>query len=179
MKTALKQAGVVGFGFLSYHALNALYAFIFCPYIIWKLGMLYSILIMFLMLIVFCFIAIKIYDRSKSDWLLIDTVKEKLTKEGGNKITKTIAIILKKGEFALLIVILFWDPTITVLYYRKDARSPKNGTERKIFFLFVTSALLCAVSKAGIVSIIFFLWHYILIFLTYLYWYILLKGGLF
>ena len=153
--------------------INAFYALIFCPYVIWRFGF-FSIFIMFPVLIIFCFLSIKIYDRSKSDWLLIETAKEKLTREDGKKITKAIARILKRGEFALLVVILFWDPTVTVLYYRKETRSPKNGTERKIFFLFIISALLCVLSKAGIVSLIIFLWHYLSMLSTYL-----LKGVLF
>ena len=109
MKTTLKKAGVVGFGFLLYHGLNAFYALILFPYIILEYGMLNSIWIMFLFLIIFCFFTIKIYDRSKNDWLLIDAIKVKLAGENHNKILKIVIKTLKKGELALLVVVLFWD----------------------------------------------------------------------
>lgn len=161
MKTSLKEASAVGLGLLLYQGFNLLYGLIISPYIVLEFGFLKSIFIMFSFLIVYCSLIIGIYNRSKYDWLLVDTIKEKISEENSNKFLRITAKILKKGENIFILPILFLSPTLTFLYSRKERRAKNNNLEKRTIFLFFASAILCSLGKAGIVYIIVYIWNLI------------------
>lgn len=166
MNATLKKAGVAGSGFLLYHGFYVFYSSFATPYLVWKVGMIEGFLIMFVFLIIFSFSIVKIYDHSKTDWLLIDKLKVKLLSEQNpNRIIKYIRTFLRNGDLAVKAAILCWDPVVVVLYYRKELRSPKNRVSKKVFGFMVLSAFINASTKAGLVSLIISLWYYILPYL--------------
>lgn len=115
------------------------------PFIVYRFdGLVFEIFLMFLSSLLVRYLMIKFYDIIKLDLFLIENLKSKNQKKGKeNNITRRIKKMKAIGNTILLLVLLFTDPVITVLYYRPENFSWNGiaGTRTKV--LFVTSTLLC------------------------------------
>lgn len=125
--------------------------------------------LMFLVSFLSRYLIILAYDQTKIDWLLIEHLKEKIyKKQEDNENTYITNKILKwrnGGERSLLIGLVSFDPTITVIYYRDGHHKWNNipRDTRKIFFI---SVIICTTSLFGlfyffegsITELLFWLW---------------------
>lgn len=64
-----------------------------------------------------------IYDKTKKDWLLLESLKEAQANlshhKRQNSITKKIAYWAKKDKKILFIFLICWDATVATLYLRE------------------------------------------------------------
>ncbi len=113
---------------------------------------------MFVCSLTICFCLITIYDWSKTDWFLIEELKKaKLNNTNENEkngLINSIVILSQKNKYVLLFLLAIWDPTITILYTRKEAYK-FNGIPQNLIWLFFTSSFLCNLAWAILVSAAF------------------------
>ncbi|MEI6352376.1 MAG: hypothetical protein WCO35_00340 [Candidatus Nomurabacteria bacterium] len=94
------------------------------------------------------YIGIKLYDYFKDDWFSIEAFKKakfenlELDEKDNSLATKKITKLLKmggkvSGKVLLLLVLLSWDPSIFVIYFRKGfyLYDGMKGWKIKIYFL--------------------------------------------
>lgn len=107
---------------------------------------------MFVSSFIFRYLIIKAYDKVKIDWLLIETLKEKLDKKrqmtNQNSVTKKILWLKKFGKNSVLVGLVATDPLITVLYIRPGYFLWNNIPDKKSFLLFTLSTAFCTTTMA-------------------------------
>lgn len=141
------------------------YGFVVCPLIL-TYSRTYWISVGWMALGSFClcFCLVKLYDWTKRDWLLLESLKDAQEKSTQgmqqNRITRKITKLAKRGKYILLVMIVSWDPTITVLYCRKGAYKYNGIPTKEVAALFILSCLLCDVVWAGALSLVFWMYHF-------------------
>lgn len=105
------------------------------------------------------------YDRFKTDWLGIETLKGLREHEQASRFVRFWSWVLKKGEPAVFFFLsLKFDPFTTVVYMRRGAHQ-YNGLNKRDWVVFLSSGLLAncywtLVTFAG-VSLLEWLWRFI------------------
>lgn len=98
-------------------------------------GLLMTVLVTFLnMLIIWA------YDWSKTDWLLIETLKEVKTEESDTRWMRIVRAILKKGDIPAFFILSLDDPVTTTLYLRDGIRE-YNGMRSRDWWIFIASSI--------------------------------------
>jgi hypothetical protein len=112
-----------------------------------------AIILMFLSSLIIRYIIIIIYDLIKVDWLLIEHLKEKHQQKQeatqNSSITRKISKYKRIGKNFLLVALIFIDPVITVLYYRKGHYVWNKIPNIKTLILFVISVMICTITLAS------------------------------
>lgn len=101
---------------------------------------------------------IRVYDWSRRDWLLLETIKELKDKPELSASRPVVAWIIRKGDIAAFFM-LSWieDPIVVTLYLRREAHK-YNGLARRDWMIFWTSTLVSNLfwifSLASVIEII-------------------------
>ncbi len=131
------------------------HAYALSPWVVMHNEFFTSILLLTSISIVLGLACIAVYDKTKTDWLLIESLKEahcrNTVNELQNRITRFIIKWSKKGKGLLVVVLVLWDPAIAVLYCRSGYGLYNGIPNLKIWTLFLLSCILCAV--LGVVGI--------------------------
>ena len=85
---------------------------------------------------------IRFYDRSRTDWLGIETLKDLRENAGETRLQKLVHWLLKKGDSVALVLLSFkLDPFAVMLYLRHGAYQ-FNGMNRRDWSVFIASTLI-------------------------------------
>ncbi len=145
MKRILKATGVVGTGILIHRTFNWMNGFVVSPLVVAYVGGYWeSVFLMSLYSIITCYIFVRVYDFFKQDCMLIEVLKQG-EREDQNALAKLLHRLQKMGRLPLLVVLVFWDPVVAVLYFRKGAFAFNGMPEAKAKIIFIASAFLCNV----------------------------------
>lgn len=116
------SAWPAGIGIISSLTADYLFFYALYPFAVWKIGITRGGLLMTALSASACYAAMRIYDRSKTDWLGIKAFKDGLKDYGGHRVGRFVAGALKKGgPIAFVILSVKFNPFVTTIYLRKDA----------------------------------------------------------
>ncbi len=157
-----ERIGIVVVGFLGVFGSSYLFDYFLYPLVIWKMGIIKGGVIMMMLSGLICYAFLLFYDRTKKDWLGIETLKEIKDSEGNSRIGKFIRKLVRKSDNALLVFLsIKFDPLITMLYMRRGAHryNGLTGRDWKIFgaSLFIGNVYWTLAAYMG-VSVIEYLW---------------------
>lgn len=139
-----------GYGFVLYKSITAIRGFGINPllYLISPdktVGMFMTFLCTFIT----SFLMILIYDYLKKDLILIELLKksqeEKTIQINHNSVTRKIVKHSKFGQRFLVLILMIWDPTITLIYCRPGHYRWNRIPNMSMFVLFFLSSLSCNV----------------------------------
>jgi len=128
--------------------MEILFDYTLYPAALLYLGFVWGGLIMTISAIVLNVVTIKVYDWSKTDWLLIETLKSARDNPDVQLpgILGRLQFLLHYGDVAAFFVIsMFDDPVDTVLYLRKGSHE-YNGLSSRDWWIFVGANLLANIS---------------------------------
>ncbi len=112
-----------------------------------------AIILMFLTSFFSRYLIIIAYDQIKIDWLLIEHLKEKISKkQEDNENTYVTSKILrwrKKGDKSLRISMILFDPTVVAIYFRKGHHT-WNNIPWDAIKPFLVSVIFCTTSLFGL-----------------------------
>lgn len=111
-----------------------------------------ALLIIILLGFILEYSVIFIYDCLKMDPLLIEYFKEKILQKQEvtqhSMTTRKIVRLKKIGNKFLLIILVCFDPILTVLFFR-DGHHEWNGISTKVRSLFIISVVFCTLTFTG------------------------------
>lgn len=126
--------GITAFKLLSYPFDYLLY-----PLVIYKLGIIKGGLVMTLLAGAANILCLKFHDRSKRDWLGIETIKGMKGYEGESRTLRCMSYLLKKGDIpALLFLSIKEDAFVTMIYLRHGSHQ-YNGMSCRDWRIFLGS----------------------------------------
>ena len=149
--------GFLGIGIYGNWLKDYAFDFVLYPFVIAKYGILWGAPVMTMMSFLVCYATILFYDKTKKDWLGIETLKaikdfspKSIPKNimGGllTKITNGFgeftAWILKKSDLVVMTALsIQFDPFITVAYMRHGSHQ-YNGLSKRDWKIFLISLLI-------------------------------------
>jgi len=146
-----------GIGLTVQKVVGSFSGFIMSTYLLLIYNFETSIIILFFIRLATSSLLIWLYDKFKIDWLLIESFKESIEKKKLPHIKNNVIKIIQKGKFLLIL----WDPTITVLAYRKESYKWNGIPNKKIFFIFLFSLIISTIAWTLVVAIPLWLLDYI------------------
>ena len=152
-----KRFTTLGVGITGKWALSWAFDFILYPFILALFGFFGGTVIMTILSFIVSYGLILFYDRTKKDWLGIETLKEiedfipRQIPECGiskywtsiiNLVGESSAWLMKKSDTFLLVVLsIKFDPFITVIQIRHGAHQ-YNGLSKRDWKIFITSVII-------------------------------------
>jgi MFS family permease len=151
-----KRFATWGIGYTADTLFSYAFDFLLYPFVIWKLGLLNGLLVMFPLSFLICWLNLVFYDWLKIDYLAIETIKELREYKGRSRLRRFISVLLHKGGIlAFAFLSLNFDPFVTTVYMRHGAHK-YDGLSRRDWMIFITSVFVGNVYWAlvafGIVS---------------------------
>jgi len=121
-------------GVVFYYLQVVLFDYMLYPFIIYKFGILAGGGIMTLLSLATCILLLQFYDRTKRDWLGIETTKNIREYNGDKRIGQFTSWVMKKSTpIAFLVLSLRFDPFITTAYMRHGKYNGMSKRDWKIF----------------------------------------------
>ena len=131
-------------GATSLYVFNKTFDYLLYPYVVHRAGILVGGLVMTSLSAVACLALLKFYDRTKKDWLGIETVRDLRNYRGGRAFGRLSSWLLSKGDAVAFVALsLYYDPFITTVWLRHERFGGLSARDRKIFW---GSVLLCNAS---------------------------------
>lgn len=127
-------AGITAFKLSSYVFDYALY-----PFVIYKLGIVKGGLIMTLLAAVLNILCLKLYDRSKRDWLGIEALKGMKGYEGRGRLMRSLSGMLKKGDPAAFLFLSIKEDAFVTMVYLRHGSHQYNGMSGRDWRIFLAS----------------------------------------
>lgn len=122
-------------GLLGNWVICYLFDYLLYPLVIYKLGLFRGGAVMSLLSLLTCLVMIWFYDWSQHDWLGIETLKSLKIYTGPSRFRRMLAWTLCRGDLLACIVLSLWyDPFITLIYLRDRSYSGLNQRDWGIFF---------------------------------------------
>ena len=137
MYALVSRGATFGAGLLLKHSINEPFDLILYPAVLLWLGNIWGGLVMTALSVVLNVIIIRAYDWSKTDWLLIETLKgvrDEAVSVGKRK--RLIRRLLQKSDTLAFFILCLDDPITATLYLRKGSHQYNGMSARdwKIFF---------------------------------------------
>lgn len=132
---------------MTHQAVNKTYWYILAPIIIAEVGFPLNLFIETSISMFIAIIFITIYDKTKKDWLLLESLKatqENLSlskNKKQNSVTRRIAYWAKKDKYLLFFALISWDPTFSCLYFR-EGNHKWNGIPLKTIPILIISSFI-------------------------------------
>jgi hypothetical protein len=152
-----KRVGIIGLGISGKWLISWAFDFLLYPVVIANSGFLIGTCIMTILSFFVCYGLILFYDKTKKDWVGIETLKEleefkplppsdvplkNFFINGINIVGNFTAWIMKKSDALFFIFLsIKFDPFITVIHIRHGAHQ-YNGLSRRDWGVFLTSLLI-------------------------------------
>lgn len=135
------------------------------PFLIIKYGYITSLVSTIISYLIIGILSIRLYDKYKKDFLLIESLKEaiSLNKEIPNS-NKLICFILKrinKSKFILGLLLSFKNPGLLVIYYRDGCYLYNGFTGKNIRWSFLRNVFLIQIYYHFFLYSGFSLWKYL------------------
>ena len=129
-------------GILANNLLVYAFDFVLYPYVIWKIGLVWGIILMTPLSFACCWLMLVFYDWAKKDWIAIETIKELREYEGQSKAVRILSRILEMSDPAAVLILSIWkDPFICTAYMRRGAHQ-YNGLTQRDWKIFIASAFI-------------------------------------
>lgn len=123
----------IGIAFL--YAANKLFDYVLYPYVVFRAGILAGGGIMTALSALTCLAGLKYYDRSKRDWLGIETIRDLRDSRGGGRVGRLAAWILHRSDPAAFVALSLWyDPFITTVWLRHERFGGMAARDHRIFW---------------------------------------------
>ncbi len=87
------------------------------------------------------YFAVLLYDKTRTDWILLEAFKVFGNSNKRNRITDSIVRWKKRGNWLVLTILIAWDPCLLVIYAREGSCLYNGFPTYKILLLFVVSIL--------------------------------------
>lgn len=132
---------------MTHQTVNKTYWYILAPIIIAEVGFPLNLIIGLSISMTIAITFITIYDKTKKDWLLLESLKEtqenlSLSKnKKQNSVTRRIAYWAKKDKYLLFFILICWDPTFSCLYLR-EGNHKWNGLNLKTIPILIISSFM-------------------------------------
>jgi hypothetical protein len=121
-------------GLAAMKLVNFGFDYLLYPFIVYRFGILKGGMVMTLLSFISCLLLVWYYDKSKRDWFGIEAIKKLKEYEGGHKVGRLTAWMLKKSDPVVFIFLsLHYDPFITMAYLRHGAFNGMNKRDWRIF----------------------------------------------
>jgi hypothetical protein len=136
-----ERIGIVGVGHATITVVNHWFDLVLYPYVICSLGLTFGVTVMIAFALVLDVIIIYVYDKTKLDWLGIETAKD-LQNDITNKFAKAV---LKwthnKGDMVTTIALSFWIDAFIVTLYMRNGAYKYNGFSLRDWKIFLTATV--------------------------------------
>lgn len=126
-------------GVASLKAVTLCFDYLLYPFVIYRFGVLCGGAVMTLLDAITCFVTLLFYDRSKRDWLGVESLKGLRDYDGDSKIRLLAAWLLRRRAVMFVVLSLRFDAFITTIYLRRGAY---NGMTNRDWNTFRSSILL-------------------------------------
>ncbi len=136
------RCAVLGIGLLAHWAMCSGFDYLLYPFVIFKMGLIEGSIVMLVLCFVTCYGTLRLYDRSKNDWLGIEAIKELREGAGQGKSKKLLSWLLGQSTpVALFFLSIKFDPFTTTAFLRSGAHS-YSGLSRRDWRIFLASLLI-------------------------------------
>ena len=85
---------------------------------------------------------IKLYDRSKTDWLGLETLKDIRENVGESRLEKFLQWLMQKGDAVVLTVLSFKLNPFNVMLYMRHGAYQYNGMSKRDWKILISSTLI-------------------------------------
>jgi hypothetical protein len=136
-----EKAATFGTGLAIKKSIDYGFDYLLYPVVLLWFGYLWGGIIMTGLSVALNLAVIRVYDWSKRDWLLLETIKE--LRDGPDGLAKTpwARWIARKGDLpAFFLLSWFEDPIVVTLYLRRSAHR-YDGLDRRDWLIFWASTL--------------------------------------
>lgn len=136
------RCAILGIGLLAHWAICSGFDYMLYPFVILNMGLVKGGVIMLVLCFAICYATILFYDRSKRDWLGIETMKDIREHTGRRQATKLVSWVLRQNTpVALVLLSMKFDPFVTTAYLRLGAHG-YSGLSRRDWKIFLSSLLI-------------------------------------
>jgi len=136
------RIGIMGLGHTCVSLLNHSFDFILYPIVIWKAGLVNGVAIMTILAFMSDLAVIYFYDKTKKDWLGIETLKRVEESITSRPVTVVFNWVRNRGDMITASALSFLiDPLLIVLYMRYGSNK-YNGLNRRDWKIFLTATVI-------------------------------------
>jgi hypothetical protein len=126
---------ILAAGTTAMYAINKGFDYLLYPYVVYRGGVLVGGLVMTVLSAAACFGILKFYDRTKKDWLGIETVRNLRGYRSGRPAGRLVASLLAKSDAVAFVVLsLHYDPFVTTVWLRHERFGGLSARDRRIFW---------------------------------------------
>jgi hypothetical protein len=126
------------------YVINKAFDYLLYPYVVYRAGVIVGGLVMTGLSAIACLAILKFYDRTKKDWLGIETVRDLRNYRGDRPAGRLLTGLLSKSDVVAFVALsLYYDPFVTTVWLRHERFGGLSARDRKIFW---GSVLLCNAS---------------------------------
>jgi hypothetical protein len=93
-ETASRRLGTLAAGVTFMYATNKLFDYLLYPWVVYRAGIIVGGLVMTALSAVACLAILRFYDRTKRDWLGIETIRDLKDYRGGRRAARLISRLL-------------------------------------------------------------------------------------
>lgn len=139
-KSLKERIGIWGVGYTANFLLVHVFDYALYPWVMWKAGLVKGAAIMWVLSFINCYLTMKFYDWSRTDWLGLETLKEvRDSDEKQGFFHKVMRWAMRRGDWMVMLVLsVKFDPFICTVYMRHGAHQ-YNGMTARDWKIFLTS----------------------------------------
>jgi hypothetical protein len=134
-ETGSRRLGTLAAGVTFMYVTNKLFDYLLYPYVVYRAGIIVGGLVMTALSALACLSILRFYDRTKRDWLGIETIRDLKDYRGGRRAARLISRLLSKSDAAAFVALsLYHDPFITTVWLRRERFGGLSARDRRIFW---------------------------------------------
>lgn len=136
------RCAVLGIGLVAHWAMCRGFDYLLYPFVIFKMGVMAGGVVMLFLCFATCYGTLRLYDRSKHDWLGIETLKAIRERVDQGESNRLVSWILRQSTpVALLLLSVKFDAFTTTAFLRSGAHT-YSGLSRRDWKIFLASLLI-------------------------------------
>lgn len=136
------RLAILSLGLLGNQAMELAFDYALYPLVIWQFGLTVGAGVMLVLSFLICLATMWFYDRTRQDWLGIETLKDLRETETTTGWRRWVSTLLRRSDsLALVLLSIKFDPFITTAYLRHGAFH-FNGMSRRDWRILIASTLI-------------------------------------
>jgi len=139
--TLHSRAGTISLGIAFMYVTNKLFDYVLYPFVVYRAGIIAGSVVMTGLSALACLAILRYYDRTRKDWLGIETIRDLKDYSGSGRLGHALSWTLRRSDpLAFVALSLTYDPFVTTVWLRRERFGGLTVRDRKIFW---GSVLLC------------------------------------
>lgn len=129
-------------GILGTHGFSYVYDYAVYPIVTYKLGLVKSFIVLFIIILVINYFMVLLYDYFKKDLFGFEEIKKIKARGGQHGADKLLHKIMRWGDTPFFLALSFYDPIFAVLY-KRESTDFDGFKKRDYWILLLSTAIGC------------------------------------